>query len=218
MTIRVLLADDQALMRGGFRMILETEQDIKVVGEAVDGREAVKQFVRLRPDVVVMDVRMPEMDGIEATRRLVETDLQVRVLILTMFDLDEYVFEALRAGASGFLLKDRPPEELVAAVRVVGAGDSLLAPSVTRRLIEEFSRRPRPRPGPPGLDELTDRERQVLVLIGRGLSNAEIATQLFLAETTVKTHVGRVLQKLRLRDRVQAVVFAYESGLVQPGG
>ena len=218
MTIRVLLVDDQALMRGGFRMILETEEDIKVVGEAVDGREALKQFVRFRPDVVVMDVRMPEMDGIEATRRLVETDLAVRVLILTMFDLDEYVFEALRAGASGFLLKDRPPEELVAAVRVVGAGDSLLAPSVTRKLIEEFARRPRPRPGPPGLDELTDRERQVLVLIGRGLSNGEIATHLFLAETTVKTHVGRVLQKLRLRDRVQAVVFAYESGLVQPGG
>ena len=218
MTLRVLLADDQALMRGGFRMILETEEDIRVVGEAVDGREAVKESVRLRPDVVVMDVRMPEMDGIEATRRLVETDLPVRVLILTMFDLDEYVFEALRAGASGFLLKDRPPEELVAAVRVVGAGDSLLAPSVTRRLIEEFSRRPRPRPSPPGLDELTDRERQVLVLIGRGLANAEIASQLFLAETTVKTHVGRVLQKLRLRDRVQAVVFAYESGLVQPGG
>ena len=217
MTIKVLLADDQALMRGGFRMILETEEDMAVVGEAIDGREAVEQFVRLRPDVVVMDIRMPEMDGLEATRRLAGSDPPARVLILTMFDLDEYVFEALRAGASGFLLKDRPPEELVAAVRVVASGDSLLAPSITRRLIEEFSRRPQPGAGPPELDELTDREREVLVLIGRGLSNAEIAARLFLAETTVKTHVGRVLQKLGLRDRVQAVVLAYESGLVQPG-
>jgi DNA-binding NarL/FixJ family response regulator len=216
-TIRVLLADDQALMRGGFRMILETEDDIEVVGEAVDGREAVERFRRLRPDVVVMDIRMPQMDGLEATRRLAKIDPDARVLILTMFDLDEYVFEALRAGASGFLLKDRPPEELVAAVRVVASGDSLLAPSVTRRLIEEFSRRPRPGAGPPELEDLTDREREVLVLMGRGLSNAEIAAQLFLAETTVKTHVGRVLQKLGLRDRVQAVVLAYESGLVHPG-
>jgi DNA-binding NarL/FixJ family response regulator len=216
-TINVLLADDQALMRGGFRMILETEEDIAVVGEAVDGREAVEQFGRLRPDVVVMDIRMPEMDGLEATRRLAGSDPRARVLILTMFDLDEYVFEALRAGASGFLLKDRPPEELVAAVRVVASGDSLLAPSITRRLIEEFSRRPPPGADPPELDELTDREREVLVLIGRGLSNAEIAARLFLAETTVKTHVGRVLQKLGLRDRVQAVVLAYESGVVQPG-
>jgi DNA-binding NarL/FixJ family response regulator len=216
-TIRVLLADDQALMLGGFRMILETEEDIEVVGEALDGREAVDRFGRLRPDVVVMDIRMPELDGLEATRRLTETDPDARVLILTMFDLDEYVFEALRAGASGFLLKDRPPEELVAAVRVVASGDSLLAPSVTRRLIEEFSRRPRPGAGPPALEELSDREREVLLLMGRGLSNAEIAARLFLAETTVKTHVGHVLQKLGLRDRVQAVVLAYESGLVQPG-
>jgi DNA-binding NarL/FixJ family response regulator len=216
-TIRVLLADDQALMRGGFRMILETEDDIEVVADAVDGREAVELFGRLRPDVVVMDIRMPQMDGLEATRRLAKNDPDARVLILTMFDLDEYVFDALRAGASGFLLKDRPPEELVAAVRVVASGDSLLAPSVTRRLIEEFSRRPRRGAGPPELGELTDREREVLVLMGRGLSNAEIAAQLFLAETTVKTHVGRVLQKLGLRDRVQAVVLAYESGLVHPG-
>ena len=216
MTIRVLLADDQALMRGGFRMILESEDDIEVVGEAADGLEAVEQFRRLGPEVIVMDVRMPGLDGIEATRRLAEADPGARVLILTMFDLDEYVFEALRAGASGFLLKDRPPEELVAAVRVVASGDSLLAPSVTRRLVEEFSRRPRTRPAPE-LDELTDREREVLVLIGQGLSNVEIAGRLFLAETTVKTHVGRVLQKLRLRDRVQAVVLAYESGLIRPG-
>jgi DNA-binding NarL/FixJ family response regulator len=216
-TIRVLLADDQALMRGGFRMILETEDDIEVVADAVDGREAVELFGRLRPDVVVMDIRMPQMDGLEATRRLAKNDPDARVLILTMFDLDEYVFDALRAGASGFLLKDRPPEELVAAVRVVASGDSLLAPSVTRRLIEEFSRRPRPGAGPPELEDLTDREREVLVLMGRGLSNAEIAAQLFLAETTVKTHVGRVLQKLGLRDRVQAVVLTYESGLVHPG-
>jgi DNA-binding NarL/FixJ family response regulator len=216
-TIRVLIADDQALMRGGFRLILDAQQDIEVVGEAIDGRDAVEQYRRLRPDVVVMDVRMPAMDGIEATRRLTADDPPARVLILTTFDLDEYVFQALRAGASGFLLKDRPPEELVAAVRVVASGEALLAPSVTRRLIEEFAKRPDTRTPSAELDELTDRERDVLGLMARGLSNAEIAGRLFVAETTVKTHVGRVLQKLRLRDRAQAVVLAYESGLVQPG-
>ncbi|HEV2905818.1 MAG TPA: response regulator transcription factor [Actinomycetota bacterium] len=217
MTIRVLIADDQALIRGGFRMILDAQDDIEVVGEAIDGRDAVELFRRVTPEVVVMDVRMPSMDGIEATRRLTAADPPARVLILTMFDLDEYVFEALRAGASGFLLKDRPPEELVEAVRVVASGEALLSPSVTRRLIEEFAKR-RDAPTPPReLDELTDREREVLVLMGQGLSNAEITERLFVAETTVKTHVGHVLQKLRLRDRVQAVVLAYESGLVQPG-
>ena len=217
MTIRVLIADDQALIRGGFRMILDAQDDIEVVGEAIDGGDALEQFRRLGPDVVVMDVRMPAMDGIEATRRLTADDDGARVLILTTFDLDEYVFEALRAGASGFLLKDRPPEELVAAVRVVAQGDALLAPSVTRRLIEEFAGRPETATSPRGLDELTQREREVLVLIAQGLSNVEIAAHLFVAETTVKTHVGRVLQKLGLRDRAQAVVAAYESGLVQPG-
>ena len=215
-TIRVLVADDQALMRTGFRMILDAQDDLEVVGEAIDGADAVRQFGRLAPDVVVMDVRMPTMDGIEATRRLMGRDPPARVLILTTFDLDEYVYEALRAGASGFLLKDRPPEELVAAVRLVADGDALLAPSVTRRLIEEFARR-RPTPARDDLGELTDREREVLVLIARGLSNTEIARALFVAETTVKTHVGHVLSKLRLRDRAQAVVLAYESGLVRPG-
>jgi DNA-binding NarL/FixJ family response regulator len=216
-TTRVLIADDQALMRGGFRLILDAQDDLEVVGEAIDGRDAVEQYRRLRPDVVVMDVRMPAMDGIEATRRLTADDPPARVLILTTFDLDEYVFQALRAGASGFLLKDRPPEELVAAVRVVASGEALLAPSITRRLIEEFARRPETAAQPPQLDDLTDREREVLVLMAHGLSNAEIAGRLFVAETTVKTHVGRVLQKLSLRDRAQAVVLAYESGLVQPG-
>ncbi len=217
MTIRVLIADDQALMRGGFRMILEAQDDIEVVGEAIDGRDAVEQFGRLEPDVVVMDIRMPAMDGIEATRRLTEGDSPARVLILTTFDLDEYVYGALRAGASGFLLKDRPPEELVSAVRVVASGEALLAPSITRRLIEEFAKQPGTAVPPQGLDELTDREREVLVLMAQGLSNTEIAGRLYVAETTVKTHVGHVLQKLQLRDRAQAVVVAYESGLVQPG-
>jgi DNA-binding NarL/FixJ family response regulator len=214
--IRVLVADDQELMRTGFRMILNAQDDLEVVGEAIDGGDAIRQYERLTPDVVVMDVRMPSMDGIEATRRLTAHDPPARVLILTTFDLDEYVYDALRAGASGFLLKDRPSEELVAAVRVVASGDALLAPSVTRRLIEEFAHRA-PAARRADLDELTDREREVLVLMARGLSNAEIATALFVAETTVKTHVGRVLHKLRLRDRAQAVVVAYESGLVQPG-
>jgi DNA-binding NarL/FixJ family response regulator len=216
-TIRILVADDQALMRGGFRLILDAQDDLEVVGEAIDGADAVRQYDQLRPDVVVMDVRMPTMDGIEATRRLTAGERPARVLILTTFDLDEYVYEALRAGASGFLLKDRPPEELVAAVRVVAAGEALLAPSVTRRLIAEFAARPDPPPPPAALEQLTDREREVLVLMARGRSNQEIARELFVAETTVKTHVGRVLQKLGLRDRAQAVVLAYESGLVQPG-
>jgi DNA-binding NarL/FixJ family response regulator len=214
--IRVLIADDQALMRAGFRMIIDAQPDLEVVGEAIDGTDAIRHYERLTPDVVVMDVRMPVMDGIAATRRLTAADPPARVLILTTFDLDEYVYDALRAGASGFLLKDRPPEELVAAVRIVAAGDALLAPSVTRRLIEEFATRA-PSPSRSELAELTDREREVLVLIARGLSNAEIARALFVAETTVKTHVGRILAKLQLRDRAQAVVLAYESGLVQPG-
>jgi DNA-binding NarL/FixJ family response regulator len=217
MTTRVLIADDQALMRGGFRMIIDAEPDLEVVGEAVDGADAFRGFERLKPDVVVMDVRMPVMDGIESTRLITGNDAAAKVLILTTFDLDEYVFQALRAGASGFLLKDRPPEELVEAVRIVAGGDALLAPSITRRLIEEFSRRPDVSPPPLMLQELTEREREVLVLMARGLSNSEIATQLFVAETTVKTHVGHVLHKLRLRDRAQAVVLAYESGLVLPG-
>ncbi|MGZ5290113.1 MAG: response regulator [Actinomycetota bacterium] len=214
---RVLIADDQALMRGGFRMILDAETDLEVIGEAIDGADAVRGFERWQPDVVVMDVRMPTMDGIEATRRITAIDPSAKVLILTTFDLDEYVYDALRAGASGFLLKDRPPEELVHAVRVVAGGDALLAPAVTRRLIEEFAHRPDAPVAPAGLEELTDREREVLVLMARGLSNTEIASSLFVAETTVKTHVGRVLHKLGLRDRAQAVVLAYESGLVQPG-
>ena len=214
--IRVLLVDDQALVRSGFRMILEAREDLEVVGEAEDGRDAVELAGRLDPDVILMDVRMPDVDGVEATRRLAAAGSRARVLILTTFDLDEYVYEALRAGASGFLLKDRPPEELVAAVRVVASGDALLAPSVTRRLIEEFAKRA-PAAQRDELHELTEREREVLVLIARGLSNAEIAKALFVAETTVKTHVGHVLSKLRLRDRAQAVVLAYESGLVQPG-
>ena len=215
--IRVLIADDQALMRGGFRMILDAEPDLEVIGEAIDGADAVRGFERWQPDVVVMDVRMPTMDGIAATRHITAIDPSAKVLILTTFDLDEYVYDALRAGASGFLLKDRPPEELVHAVRVVAGGDALLAPAVTRRLIEEFAHRPDAPVAPAGLEELTDREREVLVLMARGLSNAEIASSLFVAETTVKTHVGRVLHKLGLRDRAQAVVLAYESGLVQPG-
>jgi DNA-binding NarL/FixJ family response regulator len=216
-TIRIVVADDQALMRGGFRMILDAESDLEVVGEAIDGADAVRAFERLHPDVVVMDVRMPTMDGIEATRRITALDTAAKVLILTTFDLDEYVYDALRAGASGFLLKDRPPEELVAAVRIVASGEALLAPSVTRRLIAEFAGRPERLAAPEGLDELTDREREVLVLMANGASNAEIARRLFVAETTVKTHVGHVLRKLGLRDRAQAVVLAYESGLVRPG-
>jgi DNA-binding NarL/FixJ family response regulator len=219
--IRVLVADDQELVRTGFRLILETEDDITVVGQAADGVEAVDLARRHRPDVVLMDVRMPTLDGIEATARLVGPDASppapVRVLMLTTFDMDDYVYAALRNGASGFLLKDTPPEDLVRAIRVVAAGDALLAPSVTRRLIENVSRTRAQPVVPPGMATLTDREREVLGLVARGLSNAEIAGALVLGETTVKTHVGRVLTKLGLRDRVQAVVLAYESGLVTPG-
>jgi DNA-binding NarL/FixJ family response regulator len=219
MSLGVLIVDDQALVRAGFRMILEAEKDMEVVGEAADGREAVAEAQRLRPDVVLMDVRMPDVDGIEATRRLLADGPDAKVVMLTTFDMDEYVYDALRAGASGFLLKDVPPEQLVAGIRAVASGDALLAPSVTRRVIEEFVRRPPAsvRTLPPKLDELTPRELEVLNALARGLSNAEIATELFVSETTVKTHVAHVLMKLGLRDRVQAVVLAYESGLVEPG-
>ena len=219
--IRVLVADDQELVRTGFRMILQTEDDIEVVGQAADGVEAVELTRRHVPDVVLMDVRMPNLDGIEATGRLVGPQappaVACRVLMLTTFDMDEYVYAALRNGASGFLLKDTPAEDLVRAIRVVAAGDALLAPSVTRRLIEDLSRTAPPPTPPAALDTLTDREREVLGLVARGLSNGEIAAELVLGETTVKTHVGRVLMKLGLRDRVQAVVLAYESGLITPG-
>ena len=219
MTLGVLIADDQGLMRAGFRMILEAEPDLEVVGEATNGHEAVAEAGRLRPDVVLMDVRMPEMDGIEATRRLLEGDGDTKVVMLTTFDMDEYVYEALRAGASGFLVKDVPPEQLVAGIRSVASGDSLLAPSVTKRLIQEFVRRPPEvsRSGSPELSRLTAREVEVLRMLARGLSNPEIAGELFVSETTVKTHVAHVLAKLGVRDRVQAVVFAYESGVVLPG-
>jgi DNA-binding NarL/FixJ family response regulator len=219
-TLGVLIVDDQSLVRTGFRMILEAEEDIEVLGEAADGREAVAEARRLKPDVVLMDVRMPEMDGIEATRQLLaDGATESKVVMLTTFDMDEYVYDALRAGASGFLLKDVPPEQLVNGIKAVGSGDALLAPSVTRRVIEEFVRRPPEsvRKAPPELEELTPREVEVLMLIARGLSNAEIASELVVSETTVKTHVAHLLMKLRLRDRVQAVVLAYESGLIQPG-
>jgi DNA-binding NarL/FixJ family response regulator len=219
-SLGILIADDQALVRAGFRMILEAEEDMEVVGEAADGREAVAEAQRLRPDVVLMDVRMPDVDGLDATRRLLGDDgSDAKVVMLTTFDMDEYVYDALRAGASGFLLKDVPPEQLVAGIRAVASGDALLAPSVTRRVIEEFVRRPPEsvRTAPPELAELTERELEVLKLMARGLANAEIARELFISETTVKTHVAHILMKLKLRDRVQAVVFAYESGLVLPG-
>ena len=219
--LRVLIVDDQALVRAGFAMILSTEADIDVVGEAGNGIEALAAARDLEPDVVLMDIRMPEMDGITATRKLCEdrpADARCpRVLILTTFDLDDYVYDALRAGASGFLLKDTPPEDLAEAIRVVAAGDALLAPSVTRTLLEEFTKTPAaPRPHD-GLGDLTDREEEVLRHLAKGLSNAEIAEALFVSETTVKTHVSHILTKLELRDRVQAVVVAYESGLVVPG-
>jgi DNA-binding NarL/FixJ family response regulator len=218
-SVRVLIVDDQALVRTGFRMILEAEPDIEVVGEAGDGVQAIEEARRLEPDVVLMDVRMPELDGIEATRRLLANGAgTTKVVMLTTFDMDEYVYDALRAGASGFLLKDVPPEQLIDGIRAVANGDALLAPSITRRLIEEFVRSAPSRTEPPaGLDELTTREVEVLRLIARGFSNAEIAKELFVSETTVKTHVAHVLMKLNVRDRVQAVVLAYESGIVQPG-
>jgi DNA-binding NarL/FixJ family response regulator len=221
MSIRILIADDQALVRAGFRMILDAEDDLDVVGEAADGLQAIEQARRLKPDVVLMDIRMPELDGIEATRRVLAAagdDEPVRVLMLTTFDLNEYVYEALRAGASGFLLKDVPPEQLAAGIRVVADGEALLAPSITKRLIQEFATaRPVAPTPPPGLDELTARELEVFRLVARGLSNAEIAAELIVSETTVKTHVARMLMKLGLRDRVQAVVLAYESGVSVPG-
>jgi DNA-binding NarL/FixJ family response regulator len=241
MSIRVLLVDDQALVRAGFRMILDAEEDIEVVGEAADGAQAVSSAARFNPDVILMDVRMPNMDGIEATRKIVSADGagaragagaagsedadpaldRPRVLMLTTFELDEYVYESLRAGASGFLLKDVPADQLVAGIRVVAEGEALLAPSVTKRLISDFSAARAAKAAeenpPAGLDELTTREMEVFKLIARGMSNHEIATELVVGETTVKTHVARILMKLGLRDRVQAVVLAYESGLVQPG-
>jgi len=216
-SVRVLIADDQELVRTGFRMILTSEPEITVVGEAGDGLAAVELARGLGVDVVLMDIRMPGIDGIEATRRLGATGSSARVLILTTFDLNEYVYEALRAGASGFLLKDAPAAQLVTAIRVVADGDALLSPSITRPLIAEFAQRPAPSARPAVMDELTERELEVLRLIARGLSNAEIAKELFVSETTVKTHVAHVLMKLGLRDRVQAVVLAYEAGVVQPG-
>ena len=224
-TVRVVVADDQELVRSGFAMIVDAQPDLAVVGEAADGEEAVAVARDMRADVVLMDVRMPRLDGIEATRRLAGPDVAepVKVVILTTFDLDEYVFAALKAGASGFLLKDLRRDDLVHAIRVVAGGEALLAPSVTRRLIEDYARRPGSSAGPAstaaaGLDRLTPREQEVLQLIGEGANNAEIGAALIVGEATVKTHVGRVLMKLGLRDRVQAVIYAYEAGLVAPGG
>lgn len=214
--LRVAVVDDQALMRTGFRMILESA-DIEVIAEAANGTEAIAMVEATSPDVVLMDIRMPELDGVEATRRITESGSPTRVLILTTFDLDEYVYSALRAGAAGFLLKDTPPEKLIDAVRIVAGGEALLSPSVTRRLVEEFAATTSAAAPVAGLDDLTGRETEVLQAMARGLSNAEIAEVLFVGETTVKTHVGRVLMKLGVRDRVQAVVAAYESGLIRPG-
>jgi DNA-binding NarL/FixJ family response regulator len=216
--IRVVVADDQALVREGFRLILEVEQDIEVVGEAADGSQAVETTRQLDPDVVLMDVQMPGLDGIEATRRIGGAGLRARILVLTTFDRDDYVYEAMRAGASGFLLKDIRREQLVHAIRTVAAGDALLAPVLVKRLIEDLCRRPAPSQGRPSeLSDLSDRELQVLTLLARGFANAEIGRELFLGEATVKTHVANTLRKLGLRDRVQAVIAAYECGLVRPG-
>jgi DNA-binding NarL/FixJ family response regulator len=215
--ITIVLADDQALVRAGFRLILEAEDDLVIIGEASDGEQAVATVRRLQPDIVLMDIQMPTVDGIEATRRLTEdATIRARVVILTTFEQDDYVFSALRAGASGFLLKNAPPEDLVYAVRIVAAGNALLAPAITRRVIEEYSQRPARRRSDAGLDLLTERELEVLRLLATGKSNAELADHLYLGEGTIKTHVSHLLSKLGLRDRVQAVVYAYESGLVEP--
>jgi DNA-binding NarL/FixJ family response regulator len=223
MTTRVLLADDQELMRMGFRMVMDTQADLSIVGEASNGREAVAAVRELEPDVVLMDVRMPEMDGVQATREIVDSGSASRVVILTTFDLDEYVYAALRAGASGFLLKDAPPADLLSAIRAVASGDAVVAPSVTRRLLSNYAHRLPPpeheqRVEDPRLESLSSREREVLLQVARSLSNAEIAAELVLSEATVKSHVGRILSKLDLRDRVQVVVFAYENGLITPTG
>ena len=212
MTIRVLVADDQSMVRAGFRMLLADEEGIEVVAEASNGLEAVDKAARYDPTVVLMDIRMPELDGLEATRRILAADERARVLVLTTFDLDEYIYEALRAGASGFVLKDDPPEQLLAAIRTIAGGEALLSPAVTKRVIKQFARTPRPTP-PKALDQLTERELEVFRLIARGLSNAEIGRELHISDTTVKTHITHILQKLDLRDRVQAVVLAHETGL-----
>jgi DNA-binding NarL/FixJ family response regulator len=211
-TIRVLVADDQSMVRAGFRMLLSSQQDIEVVAEASNGLEAVDKATRFRPTVVLMDIRMPELDGLQATRRILAADDTARILILTTFDLDEYVYEALRVGASGFVLKDDPPEQLLDAIRIVAGGDALLSPTITKRVIKQFARIPRPAP-PREVEDLTERELDVFRLIARGLSNAEIGQELYISDTTVKTHITHILQKLNLRDRVQAVVLAYETGL-----
>jgi DNA-binding NarL/FixJ family response regulator len=216
-TIRVLVADDQSMVRAGFRMLLSGEEEIDVVAEASNGLEAVDKAARFDPNVILMDIRMPELDGLEATRRILAANDAARVLILTTFDLDEYVYEALSAGASGFVLKDDPPEQLIAAIRTVAAGDALLSPTITRRVIKQFTRMPRSTP-PKEVEQLSEREREVLRLIARGLSNAEIGLELFISEATVKTHVTHILQKLNLRDRVQAVVLAYQAGLFEADG
>ena len=213
MTIRVLVADDQSMVRAGFRMLLARAEDMEVVAEASNGLEAIDKAARFEPTVVLMDIRMPELDGLEATRRILAADGNARILILTTFDLDEYVYEALRAGASGFVLKDEPPEQLLAAIRIVAEGEALLSPAVTKRVIQRFARLPQAAAPPPGLDELTERELDVFRLIARGLSNAEIGQELYISDTTVKTHITHILQKLDLRDRVQVVVLAYETGL-----
>jgi DNA-binding NarL/FixJ family response regulator len=217
MSIKVVIADDQPLMRAGFRTILDADPDLRIVAEANDGAQAVEAARRSRPDVVLMDIRMPVMNGLEATRRIVAATDPPRVLILTTFDLDEYVYDALAAGASGFLLKDVAPEQLLAGIHTIADGDSLLSPTITRRLIESFVRHERTRQPPPGIEDLTARELQILELVARGLSNVEIAEQLVVSSSTIKTHVARVLGKLGVRDRVQAVVLAYETGVIQPG-
>ena len=216
MSIRVLVADDQSMVRAGFRMLLSQEHDIEVVAEASNGREAIDKASRFHPTIVLMDIRMPELDGLQATRRILAEDAAARILILTTFDLDEYVYEALRAGASGFVLKDDPPEQLLSAIRTVAGGDALLSPSITKRVIERFARIPQLTPRKE-LQDLTERELDVLRLIARGLSNAEIGEKLYISDTTVKTHITHIFQKLDLRDRVQAVVFAYETGLLEAG-